>query len=71
MSNLPHFGNLDRFASRCATLRGDNLSVSKTEAQSIVLEYKKLLAYVVELQGDLIAERERQATEIEIVTPEF
>jgi len=71
MSNLPQFGNLQRFSAKCAANRADNLTISRSEAQSIMLEYQKLLEYVVKLQDELVETRNREATEVEILAPKF
>jgi hypothetical protein len=35
------------------------------------MEYQKLIGYITQIQDELLAERERQATEIEILGPNF
>jgi len=71
MAKIPHFGNLEKLASKCALIKSDNLIINKTEAQHIAMEYQKLLGYITQIQDELLAERERQATEIEILGPNF
>lgn len=68
---LPNTPALSRFAQRCTTAKTDNLTVSKTEAQQISREYQDLLEYCVQLQDQLIAEKTRQAENIEIVAPNW
>lgn len=71
MSKLPHLGNLDRFVNRCAALKGENITLSRSEAQNAVREYQALLTYLVELQDELLTLREQEATQVEIRAPDF
>jgi hypothetical protein len=62
---------LSRFAQRCVTVKTDNLTVPRTDAQQVAREYQDLLEYCVQLQDQLIAEKTRQAENIEIVAPNW
>jgi hypothetical protein len=62
---------LSRFAQRCVTAKTDNLTVPRTDAQQVAREYQDLLEYCVQLQDQLIAEKTRQAENIEIVAPNW
>jgi hypothetical protein len=62
---------LSRFAQRCVTAKTDNLTVPRNDAQQVAREYQDLLEYCVQLQDQLIAEKTRQAENIEIVAPNW
>jgi len=68
---LPNTPALSRFAQRCTTVRTDVLNINRTEAQQVAREYQDLLEYCVQLQDQLIAEKTRQAENIEIVAPNW
>ena len=68
---LPQTPMLSRFAQRCVTAKTDNLTVPRTDAQQVAREYQDLLEYCVQLQDQLIAEKTRQAENIEIVAPNW
>ena len=68
---LPNTPKLSRFAQRCTTAKTDVLTVNRVEAQQVAREYQDLLEYCVQLQDQLIAEKTRQAENIEIVAPNW
>lgn len=68
---LPNTPALSRFAQRCTTARTDTITVNRSDAQQIAREYQDLLEYCVQLQDQLIAEKTRQAENIEIVAPNW
>jgi len=69
----PNFGNLTRFATRCTTSTSDNIIVNKQDAQGIVQDYQRMLAYIIELQDRIIELQNEINTpqEVEIKAPEF
>ena len=67
----PNFGNLERFANRCAGTSSENITVPRTEAQGIAREYQNLLAYTVDLQAKIIALQENNVIDIEIQSEAF
>lgn len=68
---LPNTPALSRFAQRCTTARTDTITVNRSDAQQVAREYQDLLEYCVQLQDQLIAEKTRQAENIEIVAPNW
>jgi len=68
---LPNTPALSRFVQRCTTAKADVINVNRTEAQQVAREYQDLLEYCVQLQDQLIAEKTRQAENIEIVAPNW
>lgn len=68
---LPNTPTLSRFVQRCTTVKTDVLTVNRVEAQQVSREYQDLLEYCVQLQDQLIAEKTRQAENIEIVAPNW
>ena len=68
---LPNTPALSRFAQRCTTARTDTIAVNRSDAQQVAREYQDLLEYCVQLQDQLIAEKTRQAENIEIVAPNW
>lgn len=69
--NRPNFGNLERFANRCAGTNSENITVPRAEAQGIAREYQNLLAYTVDLQAKIIALQENNVIDIEIQSEAF
>jgi|TARA_R110000782_G_scaffold234061_1_gene320252 hypothetical protein len=70
---MPNFPNLQKFATKATMGNSPSIDVTRTEAQHIALEYQKLLAYTIELQGKVIQLQQEinTPTQVDVVSNDF
>ena len=70
---LPNFNNLETFVKKATIGVSPSISITRTEAQHIALEYQKLLAYTIELQGKVIRLQQEinTPTQVDVVSNDF
>jgi hypothetical protein len=70
---MPNFPNLQKFATKATMGNSPSIDVTRTEAQHIALEYQKLLAYTIELQGKVIQLQQEinTPTQVDVVSNNF